>query len=107
MNGELLDYNQFLSKFSLTRNQVLSQFEAQITNYVSQLPKEYGVYDSVNYGGIDTTYFNLTKKYFKESVDNGDALFFVDNQGNINCIVDVYWAVGRGNYPQKITLSSK
>ena len=48
---------------------------------------------------------NTTEEYLKKSINDGTILYFVDNQGNINYIVDIYMNAGSGKYPQKITIT--
>ena len=92
-NGNLLNYDQFLSKFDLNVTEASSLILKQVSDYVKS----------------SETYISEplsdTEKNLNKSITDGTVLFFVDNQGNVNYIVDIYMNAGSGNYPQKITIA--
>lgn len=101
-NGELLNYEQFLTKFSYTSEEATSLVEKQIDSIVSQQPAEHN-YTEIN--GVKRSNADITKETFQKNISENKVLYFIDDQGNINYIINVATAAGRGDYPQKVTIT--
>lgn len=92
-DGKVLDYKNFLDKFKLNASEATPQVINKVNEYV----------DSSDTYILEEK--NTTEEYLKKSINDGTILYFVDNQGNINYIVDIYMNAGSGKYPQKITIT--
>ena len=101
-NGNLLNYEEFLTKFGYGSDDIVSLVEKEIDNIVSKQPTEHN-YTEIN--GVKKSNADITKETFKKSVSEGKVLYFIDDQGNINYIINIANAAGRGDYPQKVTIS--
>lgn len=101
-NGNLLNYEDFLTKFSYNSNDITALVEKEIDNIVSKQPVEHN-YTEIN--GVKKSNAEITKETFKKNISDNKVLFFIDNQGNVNYIINVATAGGRGDYPQKVTIT--
>ena len=74
----------------------------EIYNIVSKQSIEHN-YTEIN--GVKKSNADITKETFEKNISDNKVLFFIDNRGNVNYIINVATAAGRGDYPQKITIT--
>lgn len=88
--------------FGYTVDGIASLAENEIVSIVSKQTAEHN-YTEIN--GVKSSNADITMETFKKNVTDNKVLFFVDDQGNVNYIINVAMAAGRGDYPQKITIA--